>query len=77
MQREKNIRIGLEVSIVDRLNQLLSDFNNFLFASYNTRSQNINHHRNWSKNAVNVFQANVGLGADKGNLTSNQLQMGF
>lgn len=25
---------------------------------------------------VTVFQANVGLSADKGNLTSNQLQMG-
>lgn len=29
-----NLRIGLKVSIVDRLNQLLSDFNNFLFAGF-------------------------------------------
>lgn len=37
----RNLRIGLKVSIVDRLNQLLSNFDNFLFASYNIRSQNI------------------------------------
>lgn len=37
---EKNdLRVGLKVSIVDWLNQLLSDFDNFLFASWNRRSQ--------------------------------------
>lgn len=50
IQREKNLRIGLKVSIVDRLNQLLSDFDNFLFASYNTTSQNIINYTNRCKN---------------------------
>ena len=33
---KSNLRISLKVSIVDRLDKLLGDFDYFLFASYNT-----------------------------------------
>lgn len=34
-----NSRVGLKVSIVDGLNQLFGHLDDFLLASYNTRSQ--------------------------------------
>jgi len=34
--QEPNLRVCLKVSIVDRLDKLLGDFDDFLFASYNT-----------------------------------------
>lgn len=44
---EINLRIGLKVSIVDGLNQLLSDFDNFLFAGYNRGRKTIINDTNW------------------------------
>ena len=55
MQRGRNLRIGLKVSIIDRLNQLLSDFDNFLLAGYNTRSQKTISHTNWKRFSLCLF----------------------
>lgn len=63
-QRGRNSRIRLKVSVVDGLNQLLSNFDNFLFASYNTGSQK---QVNTIKHllADSILWANVGLSEDK------------
>lgn len=41
MCRGGNLRIGLKVSVVDGLNQLLSNFDDFLFAGWNTEGADV------------------------------------
>lgn len=77
--RRRNLRIGLKVAVVDRFNQLLCDFDNFLFASYNIKWHNV---MNYCTRAVvqqrksqSMSGKCLGQSADQGNLTSNQHHM--